>query len=73
MNLFGYAPNPVSWVDPLGWCAETNVASKSENDFVTLYHGSKKIEGDRFTLHKATEKIKQQKSKSPAHLNLVYI
>jgi len=24
-NLYGYAPNSTGWLDPLGWCVETNV------------------------------------------------
>jgi RHS repeat-associated protein len=28
MNLQAYAPNPVSWVDPLGWCAQPANAQK---------------------------------------------
>jgi hypothetical protein len=52
MNPRAYGPNPVSWVDPLGWCAaKKNVL----NDEVTLYHGSQDFKGDKFDLSKALE------------------
>jgi RHS repeat-associated protein len=30
MNLQAYGPNPVSWVDPLGWCAAKKNVTKGE-------------------------------------------
>jgi RHS repeat-associated protein len=27
LNLHGYAPNPISWIDPWGWCVQANAKS----------------------------------------------
>ncbi|MDO5679531.1 MAG: RHS repeat-associated core domain-containing protein [Pelistega sp.] len=33
-NLYQYAPNPLSWVDPWGWCRRGNTATKKHMDGV---------------------------------------
>ena len=36
VNLHSYAPNPISWVDPWGWCVKQNAANgKTHGDLVT--------------------------------------
>ena len=36
INLGSYSPNPISWIDPWGWCVKTNAASgKAHGDLVT--------------------------------------
>ena len=34
INLSSYAPNPVSWIDPWGWCRRGNAATKKHMDGV---------------------------------------
>ena len=36
INLGSYAPNPIAWIDPWGWCIKTNAANgKAHGDLVT--------------------------------------
>ena len=36
LNLSSYAPNPISWIDPWGWCIRKNAAAgKAHGDLVT--------------------------------------
>jgi hypothetical protein len=36
MNLQAYASNPVSWVDPLGWCADPKKTKLAKSDHAKL-------------------------------------
>ncbi|MDO5667742.1 MAG: type IV secretion protein Rhs, partial [Alcaligenaceae bacterium] len=51
-NLYQYAPNPLSWVDPWGWCRRGNAATKKHMDgvrdsFLKGNAGSRHMNGGR--------------------------
>jgi uncharacterized protein RhaS with RHS repeats len=57
MNPRAYGPNPVSWVDPLGWCAAPNkIQLSSVDDILSTSTGNDVAFGVQKSLRNFTKK-----------------